>query len=248
MRNLRLCIAYDGTDFLGWQQTKEGPSIEGTLGNALERLLRHPVSLQAASRTDVGVHAAGQVVNVLTSDTNWECHRLMQSLNGTLPRAIAVLAVDEMPLAFHPTLDNLGKEYHYYVCAAPIQLPQRRHLSWHLYEPLDLDAMQQGARLLTGEHDYQAFCNQRKQLDYENYVRIVRRFTIAQEADGQLRFELEGVHFLYKMVRNLVGTVIDVGRGRLTVANLPMILEARERTRAGVTAPAHGLHLYRVFF
>ena len=248
MRNLRLCIAYDGSQFLGWQETKNGPSVEGALRIALERLLQHRVCLQAASRTDAGVHASGQIVNLLTPNTFFTCPRLMQALNGTLPREIVVYTLDEAPLEFHPTTDNLGKEYHYHVCASRIQLPQRRHYSWQIYEPLNRDLIHQAIRLLTGEHDFKAFCNWRKQLHYTNYVRKVRRFELIVSNDDQIRFELVGAHFLYKMVRNLVGTVMDIGRGRLLLADLPAIIASGDRTRAGVTAPAHGLELHRVFF
>lgn len=248
MRNLRLCIAYDGTDFLGWQQTQEGPSIEAALKTACERLLRHPVTLQAASRTDVGVHAAGQVVNFFTENTDWECHRLLRALNSTLPKTIVVRELEDAIESFHPTLHNTGKEYHYHVCAQATQLPQHRRLSWHMPEPLDRDLMQQAMSLLVGEHDFKAFCNQRKQLVYDTYVRQLRRFTLTSLPSGQLRFELEGSAFLYKMVRNLVGTVVDIGRGRLPLASLPAILDSRDRTRAGVTAPAHGLVLWQVFY
>lgn len=248
MRNIVLRLAYKGTHYLGWQETKEGPSIEGTLRTVLEQLLQHPVQLQAASRTDAGVHAAGQVVNLLTDNASWKLQRLHRALNGLLPHDISIYGVSEASQSFHPTLDVKGKEYHYFVCYGQVQLPQVRELSWHLHHPLNLEVMLQAMRILSGKKDFRAFCNQRKQLHYSNYVRNVTRFDLLPIDDGRLRFEIEGTHFLYKMVRNLVGTVLDIGKDRIALGDLPDILADGDRRKAGVTAPAHGLILHRVFY
>lgn len=247
-RNIRLLIAYEGTRYLGWQETKEGPSIEGAVKAALESLVHHPVQLQAASRTDVGVHAAGQVAHFFLEAEGWECRRLFRALNGTLPRDIAVLEVKEMPLTFHPTLEAKSKEYHYWVCHGEVQMPHVRHFSWHVPANLNEEAMQQAMQILTGEQDYSAFTNFRKQLRYKNYVRKVTHFSYKKEASDRLCFEIAGEHFLYKMVRNLVGTVVDMGKGRFQIEELKNILASGERSLAGVTAPAHGLILKRVIY
>ena len=141
MRNLKLTLSYEGTQYLGWQKTKMGPSIEETLEKALSQVLRHPVKLQAASRTDAGVHAAGQVINLFTSSPE-DLFRLKKSFNGVLPRDISVLTLEEMPDAFHPTLDAQGKEYHYHICLGNVQLPFLRLVSWHFPYPLNIDEMQ----------------------------------------------------------------------------------------------------------
>lgn len=247
-RNIRLTIAYNGAAYLGWQHTKEGPSIESTLQAALEKLLRHPVILQAASRTDCGVHAAGQVANFYTENDAWELGRLQRALNGTLPHDMAITAIDHVEDSFHPTLEVYGKEYHYFVCYGHVQLPQHRHTSWHIHHDLNFLAMRQAMTLLTGEHDFQAFCNQRKHLVYPHYTRTVRLFEMLELPHDRQQFIVEGPNFLYKMVRNLVGTVLDIGKGRIPLADLPSILESRDRARAGVTAAAHGLTLARVSY
>lgn len=248
MRNIAMRLAYKGTHYLGWQETKEGPSIEGTLRAVLEQLLQHPVQLQAASRTDGGVHAAGQVVNCLTDNAFWETYRLHRALNGLLPHDISIYGVWEAAESFHPTIDVKSKEYHYFVCYGQVQLPHVRELSWHLHHPLDLEVMRRAGRMLSGKMDFRSFCNQRNQLHYSDYVRNVTRFELFPMDDERLRFEVAAPHFLYKMVRNLVGTVLDIGRGKIALTDLPSILADGDRRRAGVTAPAHGLILHRVFY
>jgi tRNA pseudouridine38-40 synthase len=160
-RNIKLILAYDGTRFFGWQKTSMGPSIEEELEKALSQILQHPIHLQAASRTDAGVHAEGQVSNFFTEKA-FSLKRLQKSLNALLPKEISILQVDQMPLSFHPTLDNRGKAYNYSVCLGPAQLPFYRHTSWHLPYPIDIDAMQQVALYLKGRHDFAAFTNEKQ--------------------------------------------------------------------------------------
>lgn len=233
---------------MGWQKTKEGPSVEETLQTILEQILQHPVILQAASRTDAGVHAFGQEVNFFTSRDSINLDRLGISLNQLLPSDIAVRLVHEMPENFHPTLDCISKEYHYWVCYSSYQLPQHRRYSWHVHSPLDLDAMRKGAKLLTGQHDFSSFTNFKKNERYESHVRCVESIEIVTSEEQRLQFIIKGSHFLYKMVRNLVGTSVDVGKGKLQVDSLVDLLNQKDRTAAGVTAPAHGLTLYKINF
>lgn len=245
-RNIKLVVAYDGTAYLGWQKTPTGPSIEAALQAVLEQILQEPIQLQAASRTDAGVHARGQVVNFITNKIRSSLNRLHISLNGLLPPDIAILSVDEETPTFHPTLDCIGKEYRYTISYGPTQLPQHRLYAWHYPHQLDRTAMAEAAAILQGEHDYSAFCNVKKNETYEDYIREVKSITMMELPEEQLQVIVQGNHFLYKMVRTLVGTLVYVGRGLISVDDVRTILEGQDRTKAGVTAPAHGLCLFRV--
>ena len=247
MKNIRLTVAYDGTDFCGWQKTKMGSSIEETLEEVLIELLQEKVTLQAASRTDAGVHAEGQVVTFnlvkpIAPD------KLRRGLNALLPKTITVTAVEQVPEPFHPTLDACGKEYRYALCTGPWQLPHHRHFSWHVPYSLDLEAMRKGAKFFLGTHDFTSFCNQRKDLRYPDKRRTLVQLEIEELDGGRIAFNLVGNSFLYKMVRNIVGTLVFVGRGKLKADAIPAILEAKKRVAAGMTAPAHGLCLKRIFY
>lgn len=245
--NIKLTVAYDGGNYLGWQKTSMGPSIEETLQRVLEQILQEQIVLQAASRTDAGVHAKGQIVNFLTHKTP-SLQRLKISLNCLLPKDIAVMHVEMADIDFHPTLDCRGKEYHYWVCNGTAQLPQHRFYSWHYPHALDVNVMRAAALLLAGEHDYAAFCNFKKNHAYAHYVRQVELIDIIELPEERLCIRVRGNNFLYKMVRNLVGTLVYVGCGKIDVEEIPGILGSQERPQAGVTAPAHGLCLQQVFY
>jgi tRNA pseudouridine38-40 synthase len=242
-RNLKMNIAYDGGRYLGWQDNGDGPSIEGELRRCLERVLQHKVTLQAASRTDRGVHAEGQVVNCFT-DHPLPCWRMVRGLNGLLPPDIRVQAIEEAPEDFHPTLDATGKVYHYRVATGAVQLPHHRHLSWHVPEPLDQTAMERAAEQLIGTHDFTTLSNRRKG-ESSDRIRTVDSIEF-EEWEGGILIAVRGENFLYKMVRNIVGLLVDIGRGKLD-AEPASILVQRNRPLAGVTAPSHGLTLYQVF-
>lgn len=248
MHNIKLIIAYDGTVYLGWQKTSMGPSIEATLQNTIEQILQHPIILQAASRTDAGVHAEGQVVNFLTSKIHLDLNRFRTSLNKLLPKNIVVLNIEKMPFSFHPTLDVLGKEYHYFICFGSTQLPQHRFYSWHVPYSLKLDAIQKVIPFFIGSHDFAAFCNVKKNAHYSDYIREVQQLEFLELGNHRLCFRIRGNHFLYKMVRNIVGTLIYIGRGKLDIHAIPVIFQSGSRPEAGMTAPAHGLFLHQVFY
>lgn len=248
MNNIKLTIAYDGTHYKGWQKTKEGASIEETLQAVLEQILQHPVELQAASRTDAGVHAHGQVVNFFTPKLPHNFDKLNVSLNSLLPKDIAVLASELEEPSFHPTINASSKEYHYYTCCTPVQMPQNRFYSWHYHYPVDLAVMEDAAALLCGAHDFSTFCNKQKGQAYSHYVREILTIDIQPLDGGRYRFVVHGNRFLHKMVRNLVGTLIYIGRGKIAIEALPTILTSKDRTLAGMTAPAHGLVLHKVFY
>lgn len=248
MHNIKLIVAYDGTAYLGWQKTRMGPNIESTLQETIEQIVQHPTPLQAASRTDAGVHAEGQVINFLTSKTHLDLNKLRISLNSLLPKNITVLQTEEMPLSFHPTLDSIGKEYRYFICFGPTQLPYHRFYSWHVPYSLNIQAMQKALPSLVGLHDFSAFCNVKKNAHYSDYIREIQQLDIVELENNRLCFRIRGNHFLYKMVRNIVGTLIYIGRQKLAFNIIPMILQSRYRPEAGMTAPARGLFLHKVYY
>jgi len=245
--NVKMIIAYDGTCYLGWQKTRMGMSIEEVLQECLEKILQEKISLQAASRTDAGVHAEGQVVNFFTTK-KISNERLKLSLNSLLPKDIAILHVENASADFHPTLDCIGKEYHYHLCFGSVQYPRHRFYSWHFPQELNADNMRQAAASLIGEHDFSAFCNFKKNAAYSNYIRQIQDIEILELPQKRLCIKIRGNHFLYKMARNIAGTLVYVGCGKLSLEDLPEILGSKKRTLAGMTAPAHGLALHKVLF
>lgn len=247
MQNIKLTIAYDGQHYLGWQKTRMGSSIESTLQSIVEQILQHPIHLQAASRTDAGVHAEGQVVNFLTSK-HPNLERLKISLNSLLPKDIAVLDAVFMEPTFHPTLHSTGKEYHYYLCYDNFQWPHHRFYSWHYPHSLDVERMRQASLSFIGTHNFASFCNFKKNAHYQDYIRTIENIEINEIGSKRLCIKIKGNHFLYKMVRNLVGTIVYIGAGKLYLEDIPAILQSADRTQAGVTAPAHGLFLHRVYY
>lgn len=245
-RSIKLVCAYLGTPFFGWQETQEGPSIEQTLRQTLEQILRHPVVLQAASRTDRGVHAEGQVIQFQTTRLDWPPERLRYALQGMLAPHIAIRTIEEVPHTFHPTLDAISKEYRYYLCLNQVQLPFFRETSWHVPSPLNLDAMRAAMPLLIGQHDFRCFCNQRKTLRYTDYTRTLLKLCARELPLNRLCIEIQGDHFLYKMARNIVGTLVQIGTGAFPLEGLKEKLLMKDRTAMGMTAPAHGLFLHAV--
>lgn len=241
MYNIKLIIAYCGTSYTGWQN-----SIEKELEKALQQILQHEVKLQAASRTDAGVHAEGQVVNFFTFKTLC-LHRLMYSLNSLLPKEISTLSIEQMPQDFHPTLDSQKKEYWYHLCNGFAQIPFFRDTSWHFSYPLDITLMEKAAQHLLGTHDFSSFCNERPLWD-RNPICHLEKIEILALPHQRYRLAITGDHFLYKMVRNIAGTLAYVGCGKLLSDAIPTILASKNRTQAGVTAPACGLTLKRVFY
>lgn len=246
--NIKLIVAYEGTAYFGWQKTSMGPSIEEELEKALHQILQEKVALQAASRTDRGVHAIGQVVNFHTTKPLNEFKKLLIGINALLPKDIAVVHAEEAAPGFHPTLDVKTKVYTYEICHSTVQLPQYRRISWHFHYPLDLNAMQQAAKHLIGTHDFSAFCNQKKNEAYESHVRTVKAIDIVPIEHERLKITVRGQHFLYKMVRNIAGTLAYIGAGKLKTNDLENILQHKDRTLAGMTAPAHGLTLLNISY
>lgn len=248
MKNIQLLIAYDGTGFLGWQHTIMGPSIEQSLQSVLEQILQEKITLQAASRTDAGVHAEGQVVNFFTTKSPPSLSKLHKSLNALLPPSIVVLQIEEKNLSFHPTLDNRGKEYHYYICNTPYQKPKHRFTSWHVPLSLDIPLIEESLPIFLGTHDFTPFCNTDGLEKNKNPICTLDSISYTQLPEGRLVFSIKGDRFLFRMVRILMGTLIYIGLHKITLPEVKNIFIQKKRSLAGVTAPAHGLHLIQVFY
>lgn len=247
MRNIKLIITYDGSNYLGWQKTNAGPSIEESLEKALFQVLQQPVVLQAASRTDAGVHALGQVVNFQLQNDDIDLKRLGKSVNSLLGKEISILSIEEVEESFHPTLDNEGKEYLYTICNVPTQLPFNKNTSWHFPYKLNLEVMREAAALIEGYKDFSAFCNERSQFTRDPFC-LIEKISIYQLDEMRLCISIKGSRFLYKMARNIVGTLAYIGSGKISLSELEGIIQNRQRIKAGVTAPAHGLMLSQVFY
>ncbi len=244
LKNFRGLLAYEGTRYLGWQKTKMGASIQEELEKVLFSLLRKPISVEAASRTDAGVHARGQAINFFL-DEELDAYRFLRSVNALLPKDIALLDLEPTSPRFHPTLDAQYKEYQYQISLGPVQSPFERPFSWHVPQPLDIANMRDSSKYLLGKHDFSAFCNERRLMDIDP-VCFLRAIFIETLDESRLRIRIIGNRFLYRMVRNLVGTLVYVGCGKICSSKLLDILHAKKRAQAGVTAPAHGLFLERI--
>lgn len=247
-KNFLLLICYDGSDFSGWQDTGQKRTVEKELRTALEKILDHHVTLQAASRTDAKVHARGQVVNFFTEDIKYSLEEFCYRLNRILPSDLRVLEIREMPLSFHPTTEAKGKTYIYQVCSDRFIDPFHRRYFWHFPYPLDLVKMQNVAKHLEGTHDFSAFCNHRKDLIEKDKVRTLYSVKVSRE-NLFFTFELKGDHFLYRMARNIVGTLCSVGSDKITQeAVFEGLLQKQNRTFMGITAPPHALFLEKVYY
>lgn len=242
MPTFKLILEYEGTHYHGWQVQPNLPTIQGTLEATINRVAQQNVNVTGAGRTDAGVHALGQVAHFTTtaglSATEW--HR---ALNGLLPPDIAVLAVEDVPETFHARFSAKSKLYRYHLLTRPHRSALSRSKALHYPYPLDLALMQEAARSLVGTHDFSSF--QGSPTDTENPVCAISRLEIERFGD-EVRFEVEANRFLKQMVRAIVGTLLGVGRGKLQAGEVAGILAAKDRTKAGPTAPAHGLYLVRV--
>lgn len=245
MPRLKLTLEYDGTHYVGWQLQPNGVSIHARLGQALEQLLGGPVALEAAGRTDSGVHATGQVV-CFTTERVLPLKAYWRGLNGFLPEDIAVVRAEEVPADFDPRRWSHGKRYRYRVSNRPSRSPLRRFTHWEVFAPLDVEALRRGAAHLLGRHDFSSF--RAADCQAAHALREVRRVDVQGTSGDELSVVVEGTAFLKHMVRNLVGTLMEVGKGRRPDTWVAEVLAARDRKRAGPTAPAHGLVLEEVFY
>ena len=243
--NVKLTIQYDGTRYDGWQrQGNTDNTLQGRLEGVLSRMVGKPVEIQGAGRTDAGVHARGQVASVHVPE-GYTPQEIQNYLNRYLPEDVAVVDVVEVGERFHARLSATGKEYRYHIRMGSVPDVFARKYQYRVEEPLDLDAMERAAGYLTGKHDFRSFCGNRR--FKKSTVREV--FHIGVEVCGSdLTLVYRGDGFLYNMVRILTGTLLEVGLGQRTPESMVDVLEARERTAAGKTAPAQGLVLQEVYY
>lgn len=242
MRRVKLTIAYDGTNYCGWQIQPNGITIEEIVNKALSKLTGEKIVVIGASRTDSGVHAMGNVA-VFDTETTIPPERVAMAVNRILPEDIVVVKSEEVPLDFHPRYCDCEKTYEYHIVNTRIPIPTKRLTNYFVSYELDLDKMREGASYLIGEHDFASFCNIKT--DVESTVRTVKELEILENGE-EITIRISGNGFLYNMVRIIVGTLIRVGRGFYEPVQVKEILEAKNRKAAGVTAPPHGLMLMEV--
>jgi len=247
MRNLKIILAYDGSEFSGWQVQPEKATIQGTLASAIGRVTGENVLPQGSGRTDAGVHALAQVAT-FTTESPVPAENLAKALNDVLPASIRVLEASEMPMEFHARKSARVKTYRYRIYRNSICPPFLARYVWHYPYPLDEEAMVRAASLAIGEHDFTSFAAVDPERGRDHEVSNVRRIlSSAWERQGEeLIYNVRGSGFLHHMVRNLVGTFILVGKGTLQPGDITRILLARDRSAAGATAPASGLCLVSV--
>lgn len=254
-RNILLTIAYDGTGFCGWQRQPAVRTVQGVLEEALTKVCRTEIRLNGTSRTDAGVHALGQRAS-FTADLGIPTDRLARAVNNLLSAGqtyrtkssdVRILDAREMVKGFHARFDSKGKRYRYVIKNTPEADLFSRNYAYHVREPLDAAAMEAAAALIEGTHDFACF-QSAGGTPRETTVRTVYSLQVTPKADGEIWIEIAGDGFLYNMVRIIAGTLTEVGLGRKSPADIPLILAAGNRQLAGHTAPAEGLYLVEVFY
>lgn len=244
----KLTIAYDGAGYAGWQTQKTGVSVQQRVEEGIARIFPGATRLHSSSRTDAGVHALGLVAQVEIPDdqVKMPLAKIALAINAYLPRDIRVMAVARCRAGFDARFDAKAKQYRYLLWNGPVMNPLLRHQAWHVSRSLDIGAMRAAAKLFLGKHDFKSLAATR---DYEmkSTVRTLRRCDIRRNG-RLLTFIIEGDGFLYKMCRGIVGTLAQIGQGKIAPEDVKAILRRKDRRAAGMTAPAHGLVLCKVYY
>ena len=243
-RTLKLIVEYDGTELCGWQRQDNGPTVQQHLEEAIRSLTQEDTKILGASRTDAGVHAMGQVA-IFKNLRDIPTYGIRQGINTALPRAISVRSVEEVEADFHPRFAAKGKHYRYTLLNRATPSPLQRRATWHRPKPLDIEAMQEAAEVLVGEHDFSAFRAAGCGANTPN--RRIDEIKISREGD-LVYIEVWGNAFLRNMVRIIAGCLVDAGQARLSASELVEVRDSLDRRRAGQTAPPQGLCLVEVFF
>lgn len=255
MRHIKLLLEYDGSDYQGWQSQKSGHTIQDILHERIVSITGGQIRLVGASRTDAGVHALGQVA-AFSTDSALAADVLKRALNAKLPEDIRILSIEETAASFHPRFDAMKKKYMYFMSTGRDESAFLHKYQWQMNANLNLEAMREAASLLTGEHDFSSLrgagCSAKTTVRHIHSLEItapqaLEFMTVSIRGDF-IRISIEANAFLRHMVRNIVGTLVEVGRGRIGAQDVSAILNARDRTKAGPTAPAAGLFLERVFY
>ncbi|MBS4201581.1 tRNA pseudouridine(38-40) synthase TruA [Bacillus sp. FJAT-49732] len=245
MQRYKGIVAYDGSGFSGYQIQPNGRTVQEEIEKALGKMHKgKPVSIVASGRTDAGVHAKRQVIH-FDSALQLPSERWVKAVNGLLPGDISVMQVDAVSSDFHARFDASGKTYKYVVYTGSIRDPFKRHYAAHYPYKIDIAKVKKASEFLTGTHDFTSFCSAKTEM--EKKVRTVTNISIEQNTD-EIVFTFTGNGFLYNMVRIMVGTMLDVGTGKIELQTIPSILTGRDRTLAGKTAPAEGLYLWEVYY
>jgi tRNA pseudouridine38-40 synthase len=245
IKNFKLIIEYDGTQYHAWQRQPNGPSIQQAIETAIEIMTRRKVTLIGSGRTDAGVHALGQTAN-FKCETRLEPNEIQKGLNSLLPRDIVVRQCRTVHPEFHARYDVQSKSYRYWILNQHLPSAIGRQYSWWIRTPLDISAMQQAADLIVGEHDFKAFEATGSPRGHTR--RHVMQAGWERQTKGRIAFDITANGFLRYMVRNIVGTLVSVGLHRITPVRFQEVLNGLDRTRAGATAPAHGLFLIEVIY
>ena len=245
---LKLTIAYDGSNYAGWQVQTNGIGVQEKIEQAFGKLFPSVKRIHSSSRTDAGVHAFGMVahVEIPTVEFKMPLEKIALALNAFLPEDIRIISATKCRTDFHARFDASGKQYRYFVWNHRAANPLLRHMLWQVPQELDLSVMRSAAKLFIGKHDFKSFAGTRN-YEMESTIRTLTRCDIKRNGP-LLTFIIEGDGFLYKMCRGIVGTLIQAGRGKFALKELKPMLAAKDRRAAGVTAPAHGLVLWKVFY
>lgn len=241
----KLTISYDGTSYSGWQVQKNAVSIQALIQKAIEKTLQHPIRLTGSGRTDAGVHALGQTAHF---DTEKELDERVYplTLNSLLPKDIRIKSIEKVNEDFHARYSAKGKEYHYFLYTKKIMCPFKKLYTYHVRGSFDLEKLKQAAPYFIGTHDFTSFANVKIESP-QDAVRTLHSLDVIETEDGvQLIFIGNG--FLYKMVRNITGTLLEIARGKKEVLEIPLIFQAKDRKKAGKAAPPEGLFLKRVHY
>ena len=242
MRNIKLTLEYDGTDFVGWQTQANGRSVQEEIAKVLHHVLQEKVTLNGAGRTDSGVHARGQVANFHTT-SSLDLNSIHNALNGMLPDDVCVHSTEEAPEQFHARNDARSRVYRYSISLKAKAIG--RKYQWYVRYALDIAAMRTIAEAILGEHDFESFCKYDSDVNHHRCSVMKSEWTASPEG---LVYEVKANRFLHGMVRALVGTMVDIGRGYTAASVFLEIMAAKDRARAGMAAPAHGLCLEEVVY
>lgn len=243
MRNVKIVLEYEGTSYHGWQRQKNGASIQQILEEKAAVITGEGVKVIGSGRTDAGVHALGQVANFRTT-SSLDAKKLKDGINSLLPRDIVITSLVDVDPSFHARKDAASKIYIYRICNRPVRPAIDRRFVWAVYRPLDIGGMRQAAAMLKGRHDFTSFST--VHTDVEEFTRTIMEIGLEAGDDGMIRLCVEADGFLRYMVRTIVGTLVEVGSGKRSPADMGPILKAKDRKQAGMTAPAQGLFLKEV--
>jgi tRNA pseudouridine38-40 synthase len=240
MRNIRLIVEYDGTSYCGWQRQENGLSIQQLIEESVGRMTGEEIRVVGSGRTDAGVHALRQVAHFHTASLLGERNFLL-GINSLLPADIVIREVREVDPSFHARYSVKSKVYLYRICNRPVRSALERHYTWFVWEPLSLEKMNGVLDLLRGRHDFSSFCS--THTDSPDHIRTILDIGVEKDAEDIMNIVIEADGFLRYMVRTIVGVLVDVGRERCVREEVVEILKAKDRRKAGLTAPPHGLFL-----